>query len=217
MIYQDIQTFDVSLRNQFLEYWLAGQYTQAFNLLSQEQLNTKAFVASCYNLVAQAIVKLQTQYDTDVPEYLISMLHMLNIRIGLLNYRGVYKEGTVYGVGNFVKKNDNEIYLCVQFDPNDIANPYRWYKVGLVGDTGAYGIDTVYRGEWSANATYTQRDLVYYNQAMYYCNGNAPVGVAPDSSNYWDYFLNLQLASILIGTTRPADSNYNGAIWLKEV
>lgn len=216
MLYQDIQIFDVDLRNQFLEYWFAGQYTQAFNLLQEEQIDTKAFVARCYNLVAQAIAKSQTQYDTDVTNYLLRMLNLLNKEINALVYRGAYDSSKTYAVGNLVKI-DDEIYLCTAIDLNNIANPYLWYKVGLVGDTGAYGIDATYRGEWSTGATYTQRDLVYYNQAMYYCNGNAPVGVAPDSSNYWDYFLNLQLASILIGATRPTDSNYNGAIWLKEV
>ena len=63
MIQQDIQISDQSLREQYITYMKNGDYTSAFNLLSNTQLENKETIASVFNNITTELIRLHNQSD----------------------------------------------------------------------------------------------------------------------------------------------------------
>ena len=68
---QDIQISDASLKAQYISYFLEGNYSAMINLIANNpQLDYKAFVANIMNDVATILSTLQSNYQTNVPDYM---------------------------------------------------------------------------------------------------------------------------------------------------
>lgn len=63
MTYQDIQIPDETLRNQFINYWQTGSYSEALALLSNTQLTNKLNVALIWNDLTNLIVQCENLND----------------------------------------------------------------------------------------------------------------------------------------------------------
>lgn len=215
MKYQDIQIPDLDLRGLFVDYWLNGQYTEAFAILANNpQLDNKAFVADCFNLVAQAIIALEAKYSTEVTGYLSTQLTQYNIAIGQFRQMSNWSSTTRYVVGNFVTYND-EIYLCYQDNINQVpTNENYWAYIRLRGLQGAGGIDVNLKYQWSGAINYAIRDVVYYDDCLWVAT-QANINQKPSvGSDYWGIFLKLPRAKIIVSQTPPAEADrYDGLIW----
>lgn len=215
MKYQDIQLADVALRNQFIDYWMNGQYTQAFAIIANNpQLDTKAFTSTCFTLIAQAITVLEGYFFTNVTNYLTAQLTNYNAAISQFRTKNAYSSTTAYTPGNFVIYNSN-VYLCIQDSTGNLpTNTTYWALVGLQGATGADGLDVTIKYEWNSTVTYAVNDVVNYQGQLYFAK-QANSGQTPSSTSaYWDLFLAVPRAQIIVSQDAiPASELYDGLIW----
>ena len=60
---QEIHLSDKTLRNNFIEYWNNGQYSECISILQNAQLNNKKTIASVFNNITSGIVNLENNSD----------------------------------------------------------------------------------------------------------------------------------------------------------
>ena len=215
--YQDIQISDVSLRNQFVQYWMNGNYQQAFNIINNNpQLDSKAFVAEIINLITQSLLAIEQKYYTNVEDFLVVELNKYQTTINNFIKRGDWNNATPYVVGNFVLHND-DIYLCIKNNTNiPTTNTTYWVFLGLKGLTGENGIDVNLKYQWKANVNYIVKDVVFESEA-FYVSKTSNIGKNPKTNpNDWSVFLDVPKAKIATSVNPPIDP-YNGLIWLKKI
>jgi hypothetical protein len=215
MKYQDIQISDVALRSQFVQYWLNGQYTQAFAIIDNNpQLDSKAFIADCLNLITASILTLEQLYYTNVEDYLVAELQQFNVAINNFRQKNTWSSTTSYVVGNFVVYN-SEVYLCFQANTNILpTNTAYWAYIGLKGQDGASTLDVQLKYEWKTNVNYVPKDVVYYIDTLYVSKTNNIAKIPSTSTSDWDIFLEIPKAKIIVSQNPPTgDILYDGVIW----
>lgn len=220
MLYQDIQLGDIELKSQYITLWMNGQYTEAFNILSNNpQLDSKAFVAECSNLIFQAIMAIEEKYDNDVNGFLALKLTEYNEAIDQFKQMGEWSAQIAYVVGNFVTHN-NKTYLCIQdninHEPPTGAEDEYWVEIMLNGPEGSPGLDVNLKYAWSGAVTYAPRDVVYYKDGLYIATQASLNQPPSDTSEYWNVFLKMPRAKIIVSQTSvPPDELYDGLIWFR--
>lgn len=213
--YQDIQIPDVTLRTQFVDCWLNGQYSQALAILTDNpQLDTKAFTANCFTLIAQAITVLEGYFFTNVTDYLTAQLTNYNEAINQFRQKSAWSSSASYFVGNFVVY-QNEIYLCIQDNTNQLPTVTAyWVYIGLRGEQGADSINVNLKYSWSSLAQYAINDVVVYGDYLYYAT-QANTGQIPSTTSaYWSVFLQFPKSKIIVSQAEPtAEMLYDGLVW----
>jgi len=213
--YQDIQIPDVTLRTQFVDYWLNGQYSQALAILTDNhQLDTKAFTANCFTLIAQAITVLEGYFFINVTDYLTAQLTNYNAAINQFRNKSTWSPTVAYITGNFVVY-QNDVYLCIQDNTNQlpITTTY-WAYLGLRGKVGASGIDVNLKYNWLPATQYAIDDVVLLGDYLYVAT-QANQGQPPSpTSAYWDIFLQFPKSKIIVSQTEPTTNMlYDGLVW----
>ena len=114
--YQDIQISDVSLQQQFQQYWSISQYENALSVLSSNatQLQGKAFIADLINILSSGILELETNYNNAVPIFLSSLASQYSTLINNFISKGTWSNNTQYIPFNFVTYN-NQTYMCAHW------------------------------------------------------------------------------------------------------
>lgn len=214
--YQDIQIPDVTLQQQFEQYWITGQYAEALSLLSNNatQLQGKAFIASTINTIASGIEALENKYYQGVPVFLSNLASQYSTLINNLINKRTWNPATQYTPYNFVVYN-SEVYMCISQPPIGTVptNTTYWLYVGLRGEAGAYGLNVNMRYEWNPNDTYNVNDLVVYGSAIYVAT-TQNTGVIPGSNSTWDIFLTVIPGGIIVSTTAP-DYPTQDTVWFQ--
>lgn len=213
--YQDIQITDITLRNQFIDYWMNGQYDQAFAIITNNpQLDTKAFTSTCFTLIAQAITVLENYFFNGVTDYLTAQLTNYNAAISQFRNKSTYVAATAYVVGNFVVYN-NDVYLCIQDSTGNLpTNTTYWVYLGLQGAQGGAGIDVNLRYNWSPAVNYITNDVVLYGNILYVATQPSTGQIPSTTSSYWNEFLEMPKSKIIVSATEPtSDMLYDGLIW----
>lgn len=70
---EEIHLSDKTLRNDFISYWNDNDYSSAYQLLSNSQLNNKKLIAALFNSLTNAIVTLENNDDPTFKEYRIEV------------------------------------------------------------------------------------------------------------------------------------------------
>lgn len=213
--YQDIHNTDLSLKTQFAQNWLNGDYTTAFNILQNNpQLDSKAFVASCFSNIVDALNILEGYFYNGVTQEMQLLFTEYTEGINQFVNRRQWDSTEDYKVGNFVVYSD-EIYLCIQDNINIIpTNTTYWRYIGLVGEKGNDAVQTDFRYNWSSTDSYETNSVVMYNKNLYYAlrpNINKTPMTNPQD---WAIFISIPQVKIIVSSTPPSDNLvYDGLIW----
>lgn len=215
--YQDIQTTDVSLKNQFENYFNASSYTEALALLTNnfEQIKDKAFTATTINKIIEGVLFVQNQYNNDTTVFLTNLAKEYFDLVDNFKNLQEWKNNINYIPYNFVNYN-KKIYMCFKNSSKGTlpTNTEFWLEIGLQGQVGAPGTDVEMKFNWDSVIDYVPNDLVVYNKNIYVAiRGNS--NKQPDiSSEDWLLFLTFGNAYIHVGTT-PPNNFVNDSIWIK--
>ena len=215
--YQDIQIPDVTLQQQFQQYYITGQYAEALALLTNNatQLQGKAFIANTISTITSALLELEGYYNTGVTVYLSNLASQYSNLITNLRKKGNWLSTTQYVPYNFVVYN-NDIYMCFQQPPIGTlpTNTTYWLYLGLRGEQGAPGVDVVMKYTWNATNSYSPNDLVVYDGNIYVALTTNTNVIPTSSATDWLLFLKIDKGQIYIGTTAP-NNPVNNMVWFQ--
>ena len=214
---QDIQTQDVSLKNSFVQLFESGQYSDALELLdnNQEQLKGKAFVSNLINLISSGILDLEQRYNNSVPVFLSNLSSEYFILIDNFIKKGTWNAAVQYQKFNFVVYN-SEIYMCLQQPPIGTlpTDTGYWMYFGLLGIQGAPGVDVSVKYAWNVSNTYFTNDIVTYNSNIYVAKKES-TGIAPGTDeSAWQIFIALTPGQIYVSPTEP-EKKIQNSVWFK--
>lgn len=215
--YQDVQIPDVSLRQNFNNYMINGQYVEAIELLqnNSEQLNGKAFIAETITKIITGVLDLQGRFNTGVNLYLSNLASQYMVMIDNLRKKGQWNAIVQYRPYNFVVYQE-ELYMAIQNVPIGTLptdNNY-WLKLGLRGIDGVPGTDIIMRYEWQSNRQYEPNDVVAYGGNLYIAL-KTNTGIVPGSDETtWLTFLLVSEGKINVGMN-PPDIQIENTIWFK--
>lgn len=213
--YQDIHNSDLTLKAQFSQAWLNGDYTSAFNILqNNSQLDSKVFVASCFANIVDALNVLEGYFYNGVTEEMQLLFTNYTEGINQFVNRKQWDNTKDYKVGNFVIYND-EIYLCIQDNINILpSDTVYWSYLGLVGEKGNNAVQTDFRYNWTSSDSYDTNSVVMYDKNLYYAlrpNINKTPTTNPQD---WAIFISIPQVKIVVSSTTPSDDLvYDGLIW----
>ena len=213
--YQDIQINDLSLRMQFTQLWMNGNYADALSILKNSpQLNKKAFMASCFNLMIQAIVLLENNFYQGVTEEFQILLSDYNDALDEFRQKSFWDNTLQYRIGNFVIYQE-AVYVCIKDNINVApTNTQYWVYLGLRGSDGAYGINVNLKYQWNSSAVYQIDDVVLYGNIMYIATSQNVNNPPPSFANIWKIFLPLPIPKIIISAIEPPNELlYDGLVW----
>lgn len=214
--FQDIQIEDKTLRNNFVEYFLGGQYNKCKNILNNySQLDNKKFVASVMNQISTILINLCDRITPTIEDELEELLNEFQSLIEEIVYLDTYQSGTKYEKYNFVLYN-NYIYMYIDDTPSIYppTNTDRWLNVGLYGKQGAAGIDVNLRYVWDSTTTYAENDLVAYDTSLWVATQANTGSIPSSSSSDWNIFITTSEAEIATGSSTPTDI-FTGQIWFQ--
>nr|DAO00729.1 MAG TPA: Photosynthesis system II assembly factor YCF48 [Caudoviricetes sp.] len=167
---QDIQISDKTLWQDFVTKYESGDYYGALAVLQNAQLTSKANTASVANAMIKAVDDLQDLYYTNVEDKLADGLATFQESIDNIANQGEYDATKQYAQGNFVLYNGN-VYMYIANTPstgNLPTDTAYWVNLGLKGDTGAPSLDLNLRYNWQSNLQYNLKDVVYYENGLYW-------------------------------------------------
>lgn len=211
MQYQDIHLSDVQLYTLFRQYYTAGNYTAALNVLSQNpQLSLKAITADNLNELSERVYGLEDVYYTEVEEYLSNLLQSMQTDIDNLSNQNQYSATQQYYPKNFVYYND-EVYFCLKEPPigTDPTNTTYWLYLGLLGKQGNIGLaNLTFVGPWNTNTVYTTNQVVYVGYTFYWAiQGNQGQDPTTESSEYWGVLFTVDPQQIVTSVNVPENQN----------
>ena len=216
MKYQDIQVNDIALQSQFATYWMQGNYTEALNLLeNNERLDSKAFVAEVMLKIGQSLAIIENYYARDFENALSLDLTLFNASINEFRNRKQWDSAIAYKIGNAVEYNNNA-YICIQDNTNQLpTNVNYWVElIGLQGDKGIPGIDVNYRGQWLSSKTYNKNDIVIYGDYLWASLQDNVTNMPSVTSDKWGIFLPFPKVKIIVSREQTVNI-YDGLIWAK--
>lgn len=212
---QDIQISDASLKSQFINNFINGDYQEMMTLLANNpQLDSKVFVASIINDASTILSTLQNNYNVNVPQYLAVLTTEFDTRIGQFKNFDEWDSGREYELYNFVDYN-GEIYMYINATAsvgNTPTDTDYWLLIGLRGPQGAPSVGLNLRYDWSSLTTYNPLDLVFYGDSSWvavYTNTNQ---MPTEGSQYWFRFAQHEPVGIESSITQPTQT-YIGQIW----
>lgn len=215
--YQDIQISDVAIRQQFNQYMINGQYSEALSLLNnnEEQLRGKAFVADTIVKITSGIIDLQDRFNNGVNFFLSNLASQYMTMIDNLKNMGVWNVNTQYYPYNFVIYQD-EVYMTISTPPVATlpTDTVYWLHLNIRGEQGVPGTDVVMRYNWNDFRTFQPNDLVVYNNNIYVAlreNINVVPGTSADD---WLLFISVTTGGINVGVNPPSEPVFN-TVWFK--
>ena len=212
MQFQDIHISDTQLYNLFQQYFSAGNYTQALNILSQNsQLINKIINAETINDLSERLSGFENEYYTEVEQYLSQLLANMQTDVNNLSNRNEYDSAIQYFPKNFVFYND-EIYFCTQEPPIGTlpTDAQYWLYLGLKGENGHNSlINMNFKGLYSNSVDYNKYDIVYQGLTFYYANINQPL----DDSNYWGILFETSPQQVITNSIMPVNINSKDFWW----
>ncbi|MCP1324279.1 MULTISPECIES: hypothetical protein [Bacillus] len=174
------------------------------------QLNSYIITPETWNKMADCIVNVETFFKDKVDGYINTKQAEWATYINDFAYKGVYSASVAYKFQNMVTYN-GDLYLCTKNTPAGTVptNTGYWQKISTKGDKGDVGLNTYYRGQYSATATYKVGDAVSYQGNLFYCSKDTTVGKAPTDSAYWFLF-----DRFIASKTAPAVQQ-EGLMWIE--
>lgn len=209
---QDIQLSDAQLRQQYIQYFVAGNVSAAQAIITNNpQLFSKVITPELIQPFIDGILSLENNYKNTVTDYLAALLTTFQSDIDNIKKMGTYVPETPYVVGNFVIYS-NDLYLCIKDGTHPITDTTAWLLLGLQGEKGQVGSGVMYIGEWDSATEYQQYQLVSYNNSLY-VSETATTGDQPNiSPDKWFLAFAVGERGIMTGANVPPGIN-TGDMW----
>ena len=213
MQFEDIHLSDAQLYTLFRQYYTAGNYTGALNILSSNpQLSLKAITADNLNELNERVYGMENVYYVEVEQYLENLLQSMQVDVNNLSNQNQYNASQQYYENNFVYYN-NEVYFCIKEPPIGTVptNQEYWLYLGLFGEKGNIGLtNLLFVGPWSNDTLYTTNQVVYINYTFYWAlQNNQGQNPTAEQSEYWGVLFTVQPQEIVASSTVPENQNAN--------
>ncbi|WP_410988624.1 hypothetical protein [Bacillus cereus] len=162
-----------------------------------------------WNKFADSLVNVQTFFTQEVMKFIEAKQVLWAGYVKDFAHQGVYNVSVQYKFQNMVTYN-GDLYLCIK-DAKGIVptNTANWQKISTKGDKGDVGLNTYYRGEYSATATYKVGDAVSYQGSLFYCSKDTTAGIAPTNIANWFLF-----DKTIVSATAPT-APQQGLVWIE--
>ena len=214
--WQDLALKNESLRQQFMQYFREGYYSQALALITDNvDIDSETVRPEVFNMINTSLTYLQNLYYNSVEVVLSEDEQQFQYMINNFINKKEFSATEVYVPYNFVVYNE-QIYMCIKETTAGIlpTNTDYWLLIGLKGEIGATAIDTTLRYKWDYKITYSPKDVVTYNNVLYVAknrNNNSQPDINPED---WEVFMTIPRAKIIVSATEPnPDALVEGGQW----
>lgn len=216
--WQDLALKNENLRQQFMQYFKEGYYSQALALITNNaDIDSETVRPEVFNMINTSLTYLQNLYYNSVEVVLSEDEQQFQYMINNFINKKEFRATEIYIPYNFVVYNE-QIYMCIKATTAGIlpTNTDYWLLIGLKGETGATAIDTTLRYKWNYKITYSPKDVVTYNNVLYVAknrNNNSQPDINPED---WEVFMTIPRAKIIVSATEPnPDALVEGGQWWK--
>lgn len=216
--WQDLALKNENLRQQFMQYFREGYYSQALALITNNaDIDSETVRPEVFNMINTSLTYLQNLYYNSVEVVLSEDEQQFQYMINNFINKKEFSATEVYVPYNFVVYNE-QIYMCIKETTAGIlpTNTDYWLLIGLKGEIGATAIDTTLRYKWDYKITYSPKDVVTYNNVLYVAknrNNNSQPDINPED---WEVFMTIPRAKIIVSATEPnPDALVEGGQWWK--
>jgi hypothetical protein len=214
--WQDLALKNESLRQQFMQYFREGYYSQALALITDNaDIDSETVRPEVFNMINTSLTYLQNLYYNSVEVVLSEDEQQFQLMINNFINKKEFSATATYVPYNFVVYNQ-EIYMCLKATTAGIlpTNTDYWLLIGLKGEIGATAIDTTLRYKWDYKITYSVKDVVTYDNILYVAktrNNNSQPDINPED---WEIFMKIPRAKIIVSAIEPnPDALVVGGQW----
>lgn len=214
--WQDLALKNENLRQQFMQYFKEGYYSQALALITNNaDIDSETVRPEVFNMINTSLTYLQNLYYNSVEVVLSEDEQQFQYMINNFINKKEFSATEVYVPYNFVVYNE-QIYMCIKATTAGIlpTNTDYWLLIGLKGEIGATAIDTTLRYKWDYKITYSPKNVVTYNNVLYVAknrNNNSQPDINPED---WEVFMTIPRAKIIVSATEPnPDALVEGGQW----
>lgn len=216
--WQDLALKNENLRQQFMQYFKEGYYSQALALITNNaDIDSETVRPEVFNMINTSLTYLQNLYYNSVEIVLSEDEQQFQYMINNFISKKEFSATDIYIPYNFVVYNE-QIYMCIKATTAGIlpTNTDYWLLIGLKGEIGATAIDTTLRYKWDYSITYSPKNVVTYNNVLYVAknrNNNSQPDINPED---WEVFMTIPRAKIIVSATEPnPDALVEGGQWWK--
>lgn len=214
--WQDLALKNESLRQQFMQYFREGYYSQALALITDNaDIDSETVRPEVFNMINTSLTYLQNLYYNSVEVVLSEDEQQFQLMINNFINKKEFSATATYVPYNFVVYNQ-EIYMCLKATTAGIlpTNTDYWLLIGLKGEIGATAIDTTLKYKWDYKITYSVKDVVTYDNILYVAktrNNNSQPDTNPED---WEIFMKIPRAKIIVSAIEPnPDALVVGGQW----
>lgn len=214
--WQDLALKNENLRQQFMQYFREGYYSQALALITNNvDIDSETVRPEVFNMINTSLTYLQNLYYNSVEVVLSEDEQQFQYMINNFINKKEFSATEIYIPYNFVVYNE-QIYMCIKTTTAGIlpTNTDYWLLIGLKGEIGATAIDTTLRYKWDYKITYSPKNVVTYNNVLYVAknrNNNSQPDINPED---WEVFMTIPRAKIIVSATEPnPDALVVGGQW----
>lgn len=214
--WQDLALKNENLRQQFMQYFKEGYYSQALALITNNaDIDSETVRPEVFNMINTSLTYLQNLYYNSVEVVLSEDEQQFQYMINNFISKKEFSATDIYIPYNFVVYNE-QIYMCIKATTAGIlpTNTDYWLLIGLKGEIGATAIDTTLRYKWDYKITYSPKNVVTYNNVLYVAknrNNNSQPDINPED---WEVFMTIPRAKIIVSATEPnPDALVVGGQW----
>lgn len=210
--FTDPSISQIALINQYYSKFQSGDIAGAAQILEDNpSLKTAILNAERLNKLRDGLIAVQRYYMDDVQEYLVEIVK----NKGDWNNQTKY---TKYDVVFYPIEGAEQAFMGISTEipigtlPTDQTY---WVPLTMRGEQGASGIGLTPRGVWQSSVSYSQYDVVSYDDSLWYAL-QANSGQTPYSgSQYWEKFF-LIPNYIVSSQSQPSNQDI-GSIWVQEL
>lgn len=226
--YQDITQVDLSAYNEYKNYINNNNLSGAKAALQKiENYGNKTLTAAEINTLVDTVQALQSYMNGDTWQSIVNSKQQEweNI-INQFSYIGEWSNTKQYKKWNMVTYANTSLvdvdgtsYVYMAVQDNEGQSPYEnqtyWLKLSIKGVQGDSGYNGGFRGIWDNGITYSQNDIVVYNNAWYVNVSDTNLNHTPSKdSSYWDLLFEIKSKQYPIQATQPT-GQASGELWFQ--
>lgn len=226
--YQDVTQADLNAYNEYKNYINNNNLNGAKAALQKiENYDNKTLTAAEINTLIDTVQALQSYMNGDIWRSMVNNKQQeWENTINQFSYIGEWNNITQYKKWNMVTyantgfaEMDETSYVYIAVQDNKGQSPYEnqtyWVKLSIKGVQGDSGYNGGFRGIWESGITYSQNDIVVYNNTWYVNISDTNLNHTPSkNSSYWSLLFEIKSKQYPIQSTQPTDQA-SGELWFQ--
>lgn len=210
--FTDPSISQISIINQYYAKFQSGDIAGAAQILEDNpSLQTAILNAERLNKLRDGLISIQRYYMDDVQQYLVEIVK----NKGKWDNQTKY---TKYDVVFYPIEGAEQAFMCISTNTPIGTIPTEesyWIPLTMRGEQGASGIGLTPRGMWQSSVSYTQYDVVSYQNNLWYAlqdnNGQTPFS----GSQYWEKFF--LIPNYIVSSQSEPQNQDIGSFWIQEL